>query len=234
MMKICGVQGISVIDYPGKIASVLFLGGCNFRCPFCHNVSLINDYDSLGCKSSEAMLDDLERRKGFIDAVVITGGEPLINGSELIALLSKLRETALSIKLDTNGYNTNMLRKLLEAGLVDYVAMDIKTSIDKYDVAAGLELSTDRILNSIQLILESSIEYEFRTTCVPGLVDSVEIENIARLIEGAARYYLQQYRVEQPTLDPSYMKRSPYPAEKLESFKTIARKYVNLVSIRGL
>ncbi len=234
MMKICGVQGISVIDYPGKIASVLFLGGCNFRCPFCHNVSLINDYDSLDCKSSEAVLDDLERRKGFIDAVVITGGEPLINGSELIALLSKLRETALSIKLDTNGYNTNMLRKLLEAGLMDYVAMDIKTSIDRYEVAAGLELNTDRILNSIQLIFESSIEYEFRTTCVPGLVDSVEIESIARLIEGAARYYLQQYRVEQPTLDPSYMKLSPYPAEKLESFKTIAQKYVKSVSIRGL
>ena len=234
MMKICGVQGISVIDFPGKIASILFLGGCNFRCPFCHNVSLIDDYDSLDYKSSEAVLDDLQRRKGFVDAVVITGGEPLINGSELIALLSKLREMDLPIKLDTNGYNMDMLRKLLEAGLVDYVAMDIKTSIDKYAVAAGLELNTDRILNSIQIILESSIEYEFRTTCVPGLVDSGEIESIARLIEGADHYYLQQYRVEQPTLDPSYTKLSPYPGEKLEKFKTIAQKYVNLVSIRGL
>ena len=233
-MKICGVQGISVIDFPGKIASILFLGGCNFSCPFCHNVSLIDDYDSLDCKSSEAVLDDLQRRKGFVDAVVITGGEPLINGSELIALLSKIREMDLSIKLDTNGYNTDILHMVLEAGLVDYVAMDIKTSIDKYDVAAGFELNTDRILNSIEAIRESSVEYEFRTTCVPGLVESREIESIAQLIEGAAHYYLQQYRVEEPTLDPSYRKLSPYPAEKLESFKAIAQKYINSVSIRGL
>lgn len=233
-MKICGVQGISVIDYSGKIASILFLGGCNFRCPFCHNVSLIDGYESLDYKNSEAVLEDLGKRKGFIDAVVITGGEPLINSSELIALLSKLREMDLSIKIDTNGYSTDMLRMVLELGLVDYIAMDIKTSIDRYDVAVGLELNTDRILNSIKIILESSIEYEFRTTCVPGLVDSKEIESISRLIEGAARYYLQQYRVEEPTLDPSYMKLSPYPAEKLESFKTIAQEFVTSVSIRGL
>jgi pyruvate formate lyase activating enzyme len=233
-MKICGVQGVSVIDYPGKIASIFFLGGCNFSCPFCHNVSLIEGYKQLDVISSETVLDDLKKRKGFIDAVVITGGEPLINGSELIALLSKLRQMDLSIKLDTNGYNTYMLRNLLELGLVDYVAMDIKTSIDRYAVAAGLELNTDKILNSIEIIRESSVEYEFRTTCVPGLVDSREIESIACLIEGAARYYLQQYRVEQPTLDPSYMKLPPYPAEKLESFKVIAQKYVNYVSIRGL
>ena len=233
-MKICGVQGISVIDYSGKIASILFLGGCNFRCPFCHNVSLIDGYESLDYKNSEAVLEDLGKRKGFIDAVVITGGEPLINSSELIALLSKLREMDLSIKIDTNGYSTDMLRMVLELGLVDYIAMDIKTSIDRYDVAVGLELNTDRILNSIKIILESSIEYEFRTTCVPGLVDSKEIESISRLIEGAARYYLQQYRVEEPTLDPSYMKLTPYPAEKLESFKTIAQEFVTSVSIRGL
>ena len=166
--------------------------------------------------------------------MVITGGEPLINGSELVALLSKLREMDLSIKIDTNGYSTDMLCMVLEMGLVDYIAMDIKTSIDKYAVAVGLELNTDRILNSIKVILESSIEYEFRTTCVPELVDSKEIESISRLIEGASRYYLQQYRVEQPTLDPSYMKLSPYSAAKLESFKTIAQKHVGSVSIRGL
>ena len=233
-MKICGVQGISVIDYPGKIASILFLGGCNFRCPFCHNVSLIDGYESLNYKNSEAVLEDLRKRKGFIDAVVITGGEPLINGSELIVLLGKLREMDLSIKIDTNGYNRDMLRMVLEAGLVDYIAMDIKTSIDRYNNAVGLELNTDRILNSIKIILESPIEYEFRTTCVPGLVDNREIESISCLIEGAARYYLQQYRGEQPTLDPSYMKLSPYSGEKLESFKTIAQKFVNSVSIRGL
>ncbi len=233
-MKICGFQGISVIDFPGKIASIIFLGGCNFSCPFCQNVSLVEGYKRLDVISNESILERLEQRKGFIDAVEITGGEPLINGSELVALLSKLRKMNLSIKIDTNGYNTDMLLRVLEMGLVDYIAMDIKTSIDRYAVAAGLELDTDRILQSIETIRESSIEYEFRTTCVPGLVGSKEIESISRLIAGAAHYYLQQYRVEEPTLDPSYMKLTPYSAEKLEGFKATAQKYVNSVSIRGL
>jgi len=129
-MKIYGVNGVSVIDYPGKIASILFLGGCNLRCPFCHNASLVGDYNNLDYKNSEAVLEDLKRRKGFIDGVVITGGEPLINGNELIDLLSKLREMGLSIKIDTNGYDTDMLLKVLRSGLADYIAMDIKTSID--------------------------------------------------------------------------------------------------------
>jgi len=233
-MKICGVKGVSVIDYPGKIASILFLGGCNFRCPFCQNASLVDGYKQLDAISNETVLDDLKKRKVFIGAVEITGGEPLINGRELIALLEKLRKMDLSIKIDTNGYNTDMLRQVLQMELVDYIAMDIKTSIDRYAVAAGLELNTNRILESIETIRESSVEYEFRTTCVPGLVGSEEIESISRLIEGAAHYYLQQYRVEEPTLDPAYMKLSPYPAEKLESFRAVAQKYVNSVSVRGL
>jgi pyruvate formate lyase activating enzyme len=138
------------------------------------------------------------------------------------------------VKIDTNGYNTSLLRELLLAGLVDYVAMDIKTSPDKYHIAAGKSIKTDNILASIEAIRESSVEYEFRTTCVPGLVDSREIEIIARLIEGVAHYYLQQYRVEEPTLDLSYMKLSPYSREKLESLKEIAQGFINSVSIRGL
>lgn len=234
MAKIYGVQGISVIDYPGSIASVLFLGGCNFRCPYCHNVSLIDSCSSIGYRNSQSVLDELEKRKGFIDSVVVTGGEPLTNGSELIELLSKLRETNLSIKIDTNGYNTDMLIKILEAKLVDYVAMDVKTSIEKYDIAAGFQLDKSRILQSIEVVRESCVEYEFRTTCVPRLVDDEEIESIARLIEGATHYYIQQYRVEKPTLDPYYMKLLPYSKEKLENYRAIAQKYVYSVDIRGL
>jgi len=112
--------------------------------------------------------------------------------------------------------------------------MDIKTSIERYAIATGLKLNTDKIVNSIEAIRESSVEYEFRTTCVPGLVGIGEIESISRLIEGASCYYLQQYRVEEPTLDPSYMKLKPYPVQKLEDFKMIAQKYVSSVYIRGL
>ena len=233
-MMIYGLHSVSVIDFPDKIASVLFLGGCNFRCPFCQNPSLVEGYESLNTISNEFILKHLEQRKDFIDGVVITGGEPLLSGKGLTAFLGKLQRLKLAVKIDTNGYNTSLLRELLLAGLVDYVAMDIKTSLDKYHIAAGMSIETDKILASIEAIRESSIEYEFRTTCVPGLVDSREIEIIARLIEGAAHYYLQQYRVEEPTLDLSYMKLSPYSPEKLESLKTIAQGFVNSVSIRGL
>jgi pyruvate formate lyase activating enzyme len=233
-MKIYGFQGISVIDFPGKIASILFLGGCNFRCPFCQNASLVEGYEQLDVISIESVFKHLEQRKDFIDGVVITGGEPLLNRKGLTTFLGKLQEMKLAIKIDTNGYNTSLLRELLMLRMVDYVAMDIKTSIDKYHIAAGMNIDTARILASIETIRKSSIEYEFRTTCVPGLVDSREIESIAQLIEGAAHYYLQQYRVEEPMLDPSYIKLSPYSSVKLESFRAIARKFVSTVDIRGL
>jgi len=233
-MMIYGLHTISVIDFPGKVASVLFLGGCNFRCPFCQNPSLVEGHEQLDVISNEFILKHLEQRKDFIDGVVITGGEPLLSGKGLIAFLGTLHKMKLAVKIDTNGYNTSLLRELLLTGLVDYVAMDIKTSLDKYHIAAGMSIEADRILTSIEAIRGSSIEYEFRTTCVPGLVDSREIDIIARLIEGENHYYLQQYRVKQPTLDPSYIKLSPYSREKLERLKTIAKRYVSSVGIRGL
>jgi len=232
-MRICGIQGVSLIDFPGKIAAILFLGGCNFRCPFCQNGSLVREYEHLAPMDEDSVLDFLIRRKGFVDGVEITGGEPLINGKELIVFLGKLRKTGLSIKLDTNGYNTDILGDILRSGLVDYIAMDIKTSPAKYRIASGVEIDTDRILSSIRAIMASSIKYEFRTTCVPGLVKRRDIETIAQLIEGAKQYYLQQFRTDEPTLNPSYMKLSPYSKEKLEAFRNLAQVYVKSVGIRG-
>jgi len=152
----------------------------------------------------------------------------------LIGFLGKLRETGLSIKLDTNGYNTDMLMEILERGLVDYIAMDIKTSPEKYHIASGRRIDTDRILNSVHTIIESPIEYEFRTTCVPGLVERRDIESIAHLIQGAKQYYLQQFRPCEPMLDPSYMRLSPYSKGKLEEFRVLAQEYVKVVDIRGI
>jgi len=233
-MKICGIQGVSLIDFPGRITSILFLGGCNFRCPFCQNRSLVEGYEHLPPIDEDWGLAFLRQRKGFIEGVDITGGEPLINGKELIGFLGRLRETGLSIKLDTNGYNTDMLMKILRKGLVDYIAMDIKTSVGKYHIASGRRIDISRILNSVRAIKESSIKYEFRTTCVPGLVEREDIESIAQLIKGAGQYYLQQFRSDEPTLDPSYMKVAPYSKERLQEFRDLAQVYVNSVGIRGI
>ena len=177
-MMIYGLHSVSVIDFPDKIASVLFWGGCNFRCPFCQNPSLVEGYESLNTISNEFILKHLEQRKDFIDGVVITGGEPLLSGKGLTAFLGKLQRLKLAVKIDTNGYNTSLLRELLLAGLVDYVAMDIKTSLDKYHIAAGMSIETDKILASIEAIRESSIEYEFRTTCVPATTSGAVVKVI--------------------------------------------------------
>ena len=233
-MKICGIQGVSLIDFPGRITSILFLGGCNFRCPFCQNGSLVEGYERLSSIDEDLVLDTIRKRKGFIDGVEITGGEPLINSKELIGFLGRLRETGLFIKLDTNGYNTDMLMKILRKELVDYIAMDIKTSVEKYHIASGRRIDISRILNSIRAIKESSIKYEFRTTCVPGLVEREDIESIAQLIKGAEQYYLQQFRPDEPTLDSSYMKVAPYSKERLEKFRNLAQVYVKSVDIRGI
>ena len=233
-MKICGIQGVSLIDFPGKIASILFLGGCNFHCPFCQNGSLVEGYYQLPAIVAGAVLDSLRKRKGFIDGVEIPGGEPLINGKELVAFLEKLRRTGLAVKLDTNGYDMGMLVEILQAGLVDYIAMDVKTSLEKYHVAVGRKIDTGRIVGSIRAIMESGLEYEFRTTCVPGLVEREDVESIARLIAGARHYYLQQFKTDEPTLDPSYMRIAPHPPETLAEFQRTAQKYVRAVAVRGI
>ncbi len=233
-VKICGVHGVSLIDFPGRIASVVFLGGCNFRCPFCQNVGLVEGYSALPSVTEESVLDLLGRRRGFIDGVVITGGEPLMHGEELTRFLARLRETRLSIKVDTNGYDADMVQEVVASGLADYVAMDVKTSLEKYHMAAGRRVAVDRIQKSIRIIMGSSLEYEFRTTCVPGLVEKADIEDIARLIKGARRYYLQQYRADRPTLDPAYMKLSPYSEKELEEFRNTAQPYVESVAVRGM
>ena len=233
-MKICGLQGVSLIDFPGRVASVLFLGGCNFRCPFCQNVSLVKEHEQLPVLPEGRVLDFLKQRKGFIDGVTLTGGEPLLNGGEMLVFLRKLRQTGLCVKLDTNGYETDTLVEVLKSGLVDYVAMDVKAGMDRYHTAAGRAVDTGRLRRSVRVIMESSIEYEFRTTCVPGLVEEEDIESIGRLIAGAEHYYLQQFKVVESVLDPSYAALSPYPKDRLEKFLGIARAHVKWAAIRGI
>ncbi len=233
-MKICGVQGVSVIDYPGKIVSVLFLGGCNFRCPSCQNADLVLRPESLPGLDPDEMMRSLEKKKGFVDGVSITGGEPLIHGEALLSLMRRLREAGLAVKLDTNGYEVELLQRVLVTGLADYVAMDVKTSLAKYSKAAGKALDTRRIEQAIRLIMDSGVEYEFRTTCVPGIVEESDMREIAALVSGAKHYYLQQFRANGPMIDSKFEAVRPYDAATLGRFLSLVSPSVQACGLRGV
>ena len=233
-MKLCGLQGISVIDFPGHIASVLFLGGCNFRCPFCHNAELVLHPDAQPDISVEDALRTIAQRKALVDSVVVTGGEPLVSGAALRDLLRRLREAGLKVKLDTNGYEVEALQEVLGAGLVDYVAMDVKTSLERYGEAAGRTVDAQRIQSSVAAIAASGVAHEFRTTCVPGLVGREEVRAIATLLGGKEHYVLQQYRAAHGVLDPAYADITPYPPAVVRSLAEEAAPLVGSTAVRGV
>ncbi len=233
-MRICGLQGVSIIDFPGRIASVLFLGGCNFRCPFCHNPELVLHADRQADIGLADVLRSVSERKGLVDGVVVTGGEPLINGEALLGLLRSLRDLGLSLKLDTNGYETDMLRTALGAGVVDYVAMDVKTSLERYGAAAGRDVDTDRIREAIDVVRQSGVPHEFRTTCVPGLVEQQDVVSIASLLGRTEHYVLQQFRATESVLEPSFANVTPYRPETLQSFADAVKPLVHSVAVRGV
>lgn len=209
-------QGTSLIEYPGRIASVLFSAGCNYACPFCHNPELVNVdlLDGEYSLSHDTVLENLREREGFIDAVVLTGGEPLLYERN-VQLLERIgKETALSIKLDTNGSLPDMLREALKT--VDYVAMDLKSSPDKYIFATGGRGGFERVRESGRLIMESGVDYEFRTTMVPGLVNDSDVLALLDRFPGTIkRYALQRFRSEK-TLSDELTGMPSYPGDYLE------------------
>ncbi len=222
-MKIAGFQKTSLIDYPKNISSVLFLSRCNFRCPYCHNRDLV--LDTLPPLDEEEILHQLAARKKYIDGVVITGGEPTIY-NDLPDLITRIREISLLVKLDTNGSNPSMLRNLLDQELLDYVSMDIKSDLEAYSEAAGVEVDTAVIEESIDILKSSDIAYEFRTTVVPPFYNATIAENIGKLINNARKYYLQQF-VPKNTLDPKFEEIAPYPPHVLQQFAEILQPYVD-------
>ena len=217
-MVICGMKGTSLIDYPGKIAAVIYTKGCNFRCPFCHNSSLVLGTNSETLSSAD-VLRDIERRKGFVDGVVITGGEPAIN-EDLPGFIREIRKRGLAVKLDTNGC-PEMLQKLIESRLVDFVSMDIKTTWPKYKLATGSDADIEILKKSIGLIKSSNIDYEFRTTCVPTLVNAEDIDAISRISGSRGLYTLQQFQPED-AFSEEYRRITPYSFAALHSLLEIA------------
>lgn len=192
-MRIQGFQKLTLLDYPGKVACILFTEGCNFRCPFCHNAALVSHVDPSVRLQEEDILRQLEKRRGILDGVCITGGEPLLqNGIE--DFLARIKEMGFSVKLDTNGTFPKKLKALVSAGLVDYVAMDVKNCREKYEATAGVcGLSLDAIEESISFLLEGNTPFEFRTTVTQELHTPEDIGAIAEWIKGAPAYYIQNF-----------------------------------------
>jgi len=222
--------GTSIIEYPGKIASVVFIGGCNLRCPFCHNLDLVLPelIEKVPDIPAEQVIEDLKKRKGFIDGVSFTGGEPLLFPGlpDFFARIKK--ELELDIKLDTNGTLPDKLRAVLSD--VDYISMDIKTSPIKYPLATGKKAKFEDIEDSIEII-KGTKEYEFRTTMVPGIVEKEDIKKICKKIKKVKRYVLQGFR-NAKTLSPEFSEITPYSKEYLMEASELLNDCAELVKVR--
>jgi len=230
MISIAGLQKTTVIDYPGKVACTVFLPDCDFRCPFCHNPSLINDVKSLQLIPESEFFDFLDSRKGWLEGVCMTGGEPLLSPG-LLEFVWKIKSRGLLVKLDTNGSLPKLLKCLLDDKLLDYIAMDIKASPERYSAAAGVRVNMTDIQESINLIRSSGVAYEFRTTVIPRLHSRDDFIRIGEWLEGSELYVLQQFRNGE-VLDPSYKDEQSYAEADLKEFAELLRPYFRKVSLR--
>jgi pyruvate formate lyase activating enzyme len=230
-MQIGGFEKFTMVDYPGKLAATVFTVGCSFRCPFCHNPELVSN---IQYPTSDAAEDDffefLKIRKGKLEAVCITGGEPTIQ-PDIILFIEKIKAMGFLVKLDSNGTRPDVLRKIIDKKIVDYIAMDIKNAPEKYSETTGVTADIERVKLSVDLIKNSGIDYEFRTTVVPGLHDEKDFEKIAVWIDGAKKYYLQEYR-DFKILDPNLKKKTQGKTLDLEKIKNKIQKHFGKMEIR--
>jgi len=231
VMRIQGFQKLTLLDYPGKTAATIFTGGCNFRCPFCHNSALVTEFqDNVDIDESD-VLKVLEKRRGFIDGVCITGGEPLI-WQDIAEFIKKVKSLGLLVKLDTNGSYPERLENLIDSGLIDTVAMDIKNSPDAYELTVGIKgFDPTPILESVRILKDSKVDHEFRTTVVKEFHNLQRIEKIGKWLEGDDRYFLQCYRLSDGVIDKSL---TPPEKEELILMLETVKPYLPNASIRGI
>lgn len=237
-MKIHGFQKTTLLDYPGHIAATVFTGGCNFRCPFCQNGSLVLEPEGQPLIPDEEVLEHLKKRRNILEGVCITGGEPTLE-TDLREFILQCRELGYLVKLDTNGYRPEALGKFLREGLLDYVAMDIKASPENYSRATGCsECDMERIQESIRLLRTGGIPFEFRTTVVKGIHSVEEFEEIGRLLAGSPIYYLQAYRESGDILglggDAPRRQMAAFTRQEMEQMADLAGKYIDKVELRGV
>ncbi len=231
-VRIGGILDMSTVDYSGKVSSVIFFHGCNFRCPFCYNIALIegNDYQELEITE---VIEKIKKNREFIDAVAITGGEPTLQIEGLKELCKGLKSMKLLVKLDTNGYMPDMVKKLLDGKLLDFVSVDIKASSDKYNKLSGINCDLTRVKRTLEILRDSGVDYELRTTIVPGANDSEEdIRKVCDFIKPAKAYVLQQFRHEGGTLDKSLSNTPKTKRVKLLKLANIVKKQGLNVKIR--
>jgi pyruvate formate lyase activating enzyme len=233
-MQIGGLQKLTLIDYPGKLAATCFLIGCNFRCPWCYSSELVlpEKIEQQPKISQKEFFNFLKERKKFLEGVVICGGEPTIH-KKLPNFIKKIKKIGYFVKLDTNGTNPEMLKDLINKKLIDYVAMDIKAPLEnqKYERATGVKTNLKKIKKSIEIIKNSEIEYEFRTTVVPTIHTKAEIIQMARDISSAKKYFLQNFRPEK-TINPEFEKIKPYSLKELIEIKNAIAPFFEICQIR--
>lgn len=230
-LKIFGMQKLSLLDYPGKVACTLFTGGCNFRCPYCQNADLVFLPENMSEIGNEELVNFLGKRKGVLEGVCVSGGEPLLH-EELIPFLKELKQMGYAVKLDTNGSFPDKLKEIVEMGLVDKVAMDIKNSKQRYPETVGINnLNTQAIENSVKYLMEGHVPYEFRTTIVAEFHDLQAMKEIGEWLKGADAYYLQNFEDSENVIQKGLHACSE---EELEAFRECLRGYIPNTQLRGI
>jgi len=230
-MLLGGLQKLSLLDYPEHIAAIIFTQGCNFRCHFCYNPQLVvpqKDYPSI---TEDSLFGFLEKRRGKIDSAVITGGEPTLH-PDLPEFIKKIKDFSYLIKLDTNGTNPAMLAKLLREKLIDYIAMDLKAPLKKYNLVTGVETPLNNIKKSVKIIMRSGIPYEFRTTVVPIFHNKTDIAKMGEIIKGAEKWYLQKFQSNVNLVDEKFKEEKSYTDKEMKKLGDIASKYVKFCEVR--
>ena len=229
-MKICGLNKTTLLDYPECVAATVFAGGCNFRCPFCHNGDLVLHSAKMKEYSEEEVLNFLNKRKNVLEGVCVTGGEPTLY-SDLPEFIAKIKAMGYKVKLDTNGSNPKMLKRLVEGKLVDYVAMDIKAPVSEYNKVCGVQVDTESVQQSVAYLKQGEIPYEFRTTVVKELHTKQDILEIGKWILGAENYYLQSYRETDENICKGF---SAMEKEELFELEMELKKSIKNVKVRGV
>ncbi|PID86449.1 anaerobic ribonucleoside-triphosphate reductase activating protein [Candidatus Gracilibacteria bacterium] len=231
-MKISGITKFTLIDFPEKVSCIIFTAGCNFRCGYCHNSEYVlpEKLKNISLIPEKAVFNFLEKRKGLLEGVSICGGEPTIH-KDLPTFCKKVKDIGYSIKLDTNGQNPKMIKQLLDNKVIDYIAMDIKNPVGEFAKIVGTNVNEKHYLESIELIKNSNINHEFRTTVIKGIHNNEKIEKIAKYIRGAKNYNLQNYK-SGDTLNPTFEGKS-FSEQELIILKKLAQKYVNNVKIKS-
>ena len=231
IMNFSGFQKLTLLDYPGKVACTLFTSGCNLRCPFCHNASLVTHIDNSNIYKKEEILAYLKKRQGILEGVCITGGEPLLH-PEIDSFITEVKALGYKIKLDTNGFFPDKLISLVDKGIIDYVAVDFKSSYDKYAMATGIEnLDIAPFKKTVEFLLSGKVDYEFRTTVVGGLHETQDIVDIAKTIKGAPRYFLQSFVDSGDLISGGLCAISP---NEMKNMALLASEFVPNTEIRGI